>query len=322
MSPRRPFQMRVDLGPNPPDQIVYEVHIEPPVKHAAHYIGRSRDGGVEGLQRRLAQHGGPEGARLLQVARQRGSTWRLVRTWTGDGRKERQLKTRSGALYCPECTEHPMEGGKPPRAGAKYLTRRQRAEQQQQQIQEKAGRDPDGFSWAGILIGRGGWEMTDAEMERAIPHIEALEAGWLREKREREMTEAEKAGAETAAQLITAQADAGMHPGRIAERQEDLTAGLLSDAAGAEGVQFARGYDWTAQALVCDLKEAAEGREPQPLPRVLSETERARERAPVAAELPDGTPHPQLAEHGWEVQGGIYQRTGQARVRDMELEAG
>src|SRR5258708_7057039 len=131
------FKQFVHVGDSPPRQIVYEVHIEPPVEHAAHYIGRSPDGGVAGLVRRLAKHGGSEGARLLQVAKQRGSTWRLVRTWEGDGRKQRQLKTRSGALYCPDCTEHPMEGATPPRPGAKYLTRRRREEKRQQKEEQR-----------------------------------------------------------------------------------------------------------------------------------------------------------------------------------------
>src|SRR5258708_27769365 len=101
MSRWKPFPFMAHLLDNAPRQIVYEVHIEPPVEHAAHYIGRSPDGGTAGLERRLARHGGSEGARLPQIAKERGSTWRLVRTWAGDGRTERQLKTRYGALYCP-----------------------------------------------------------------------------------------------------------------------------------------------------------------------------------------------------------------------------
>ena len=138
----------------------------------------------------------------------------------------------------------------------------------------------------------------------------------------RPLEEPAAAGGRTAGQLVIAQADAGMDPGRIAGKQEDIAAGLLSEAETEEGRRFAQGYDWTAEALMRDLQDAAEGREPQPLPRVLSEAERAPEAAPVAAGLEDGTPHPQLAHLGWEVRGGIYQRTGRARARDLELEAG
>src|SRR5258708_40307291 len=98
---------------------------------------RSPDGGTAGLERRLARHGGSEGARLLQIAKERGSTWRLVRTWAGGGRKERPLKTRSGALHCPDGTRHPMEGATPPRPGAKYLTRKQREGRRQQKEEKK-----------------------------------------------------------------------------------------------------------------------------------------------------------------------------------------
>ncbi len=286
----KPIKPFVHDGDNPPRQIVYEVHIEPPVEHARHYIGRSPDGGVAGLVRRLAKHGTSEGARLLQVAKERGSTWHLVRTWEGDGRKERQLKTRSGALYCPECTEHPMEGTSLPRPGAKYLTKKQREERRQQKEEKR---------------------MSLWELERQGSDLE-----------DNPLEEPAAAGSRTAGQLVIAQADAGMDPRRIAEKQEDIAAGLLSEAETDEGRQFARGYDWTAGTLTRELREAAEGREPRPLPRVLSEAERNPQAVPLASGLEDGTPHPQLAHLGWEARGGVYQRTGQAHVRDLELEAG
>ena len=56
-----------------------------------------------------------------------------------------------------------------------------------------------------------------------------------------------------------------------------------------------------------------------PLPRVLEPAEVSPVSAPVAAALPDGTPHadPYLAERGWQAQGGVYARQPQA-----QLEAG
>jgi hypothetical protein len=298
--------MRVDLSENPPSQIVYEVHIEPPVEHAAHYIGRSPDGGISGLVRRLAKHGGSEGARLLQVAKQRGSTWHLVRTWEGGGRKERQLKTRSGALYCPECAEHPLPGNREPRQDAKYLTRRQREEKRHAQAQRE--KDPYADMHAEELTYS---EVADRltvtqrstpeDWEKAIPYIEALEAGWLREKQEREMRQEMEAAAEAATETFTAMADAGVEPGRIATWHDEVAAELWNDAETAEAKAFARGYDDTVRTLVRDLEEA--------------------ELAPMAATLPDGAPHadPFLAARGWEAQGGIYRRAGQA---ERELEAG
>ena len=53
----------------------YLVHLDPPVAgHAGHYLGSAAD-----LDRRLAQHGTSEGARLLEVqVKERGGTFRLV----------------------------------------------------------------------------------------------------------------------------------------------------------------------------------------------------------------------------------------------------
>ena len=103
--------------------------------------------------------------------------------------------------------------------------------------------------------------------------------------------QAGRAGAETAAQIVCAQASAGMEPDRIGAHHEDLAAGLLSDAATPDGQAFARGYDDTAATLAADLRAEAG-------------------RAPQAAGQPDGTPHsdPFLAARGWHVDRGMYTR--------------
>ena len=56
--------------------------------------------------------------------------------------------------------------------------------------------------------------------------------------------------------------------------------------------------------------------QPEPLPRQLGPAEAADALAPLAAELPDGTPHadPALAVRGWQAQGGIYTRQPQAQM--------
>jgi hypothetical protein len=56
--------------------------------------------------------------------------------------------------------------------------------------------------------------------------------------------------------------------------------------------------------------------QPTPLPRQLGPAEAADALAPLAAELPDGTPHahPFLAERGWQAQGGLYVRQAQAQA--------
>jgi hypothetical protein len=66
---------------------------------ARHYSGSARD-----LQARLAEHEKGQGARLLQVIKAAGITWRLARTWPGGRDRERQLKNQGGASRrCPEC---------------------------------------------------------------------------------------------------------------------------------------------------------------------------------------------------------------------------
>jgi hypothetical protein len=79
----------------------YLVHLDPPVAgHAGHYLGSATD-----LYRRLAQHGTGEGARLLEVqVKERGGTFRLVRTWPGGREVEHQLKSgHQGNRLCPDC---------------------------------------------------------------------------------------------------------------------------------------------------------------------------------------------------------------------------
>jgi len=79
----------------------YLVHLDPPVAgHAGHYLGSAAD-----LDRRLAQHGTSEGARLLEVqVKERGGTFRLVRTWPGGREVEHRLKNgHQGNRLCPDC---------------------------------------------------------------------------------------------------------------------------------------------------------------------------------------------------------------------------
>lgn len=80
--------------------IVYLYHFSSKVSdHAGHYLGSCDD-----LDKRdwLHQHG--KGARLLQVAKERGIKFWIVRTWVGDRKLERKLKNRKNAAkLCPIC---------------------------------------------------------------------------------------------------------------------------------------------------------------------------------------------------------------------------
>ncbi len=82
---------------------VYMVHFDTPYRHARHYTGWTRD-----LDARLETHREGRGARLMEVVKDAGITWRLARTWPGGRDRERAIKNRHEApKLCPECTPEP-----------------------------------------------------------------------------------------------------------------------------------------------------------------------------------------------------------------------
>lgn len=83
----------------------YLLHLDPPYKHAAHYLGYADD-----IQRRIEEHEAGAGARLTQVAVGAGCRLVLARIWPGAGKAyERTLKKQRGSSrLCPICKEaHP-----------------------------------------------------------------------------------------------------------------------------------------------------------------------------------------------------------------------
>jgi hypothetical protein len=84
------------------ESVVYLLHFSEPISplHTAqHYLGWTND-----LYRRLRAHEQGHGARLTQVALERGIRWRLAAIWPGDRGYERLLKRRKGApRFCPIC---------------------------------------------------------------------------------------------------------------------------------------------------------------------------------------------------------------------------
>src|SRR5215472_3716865 len=131
----QPFVYLEHLGLSAPQMVVYLYHLDPPYKHAAHYLGSTDD-----LDRRDAEHGGPHGARLLQVQKQAGGTWHLVRTWAGGRQKESELKSNNGKRYCPECTPRPLPGINTQHRVRK--TRCQRAQDKQRRDAQQQVRTP------------------------------------------------------------------------------------------------------------------------------------------------------------------------------------
>jgi hypothetical protein len=105
-----------------------------------------------------------------------------------------------------------------------------------------------------------------------------------------------------ASRSIAAAYAAGASLDAIAARHDDLSVSLASDAQTGPGRAYAAEFADTGRALIADLRQdaaAARG-----------------ELVPAASSLPDGTPHPEpfLARRGWEVHGGVYQRTAAGRT--------
>jgi predicted GIY-YIG superfamily endonuclease len=83
--------------------MVYLIHFDRPYKHAQHYIGYT-----EQLDKRIHSHEHTaDGARLLQVVREAGIGFSVVRTWPeGDRSFERRLKRqKKSRCLCPVCRE-------------------------------------------------------------------------------------------------------------------------------------------------------------------------------------------------------------------------
>jgi hypothetical protein len=89
--------------------MVYLLHFDRPIseRHTAqHYIGWSIH-----LPSRAIAHLRGRGARLTQVARERGIGFVIAAAWPGDRHLERRMKNRKNApRYCPLCLgQHAVE---------------------------------------------------------------------------------------------------------------------------------------------------------------------------------------------------------------------
>jgi len=87
----------------------YLLHFDKPIsdRHTCqHYIGYTS----KTLAQRIAEHRAGTGARLTQVAKERGIGFVVVRTWANvTKRDERKLKNRKGSnRFCPVCRGLPI----------------------------------------------------------------------------------------------------------------------------------------------------------------------------------------------------------------------
>lgn len=82
---------------------IYLLHLDPPYKHAKHYLGWT---GKEDVYDRVLQHVAGRGSPLVRAAVQAGSLVVVARTWADSDRfEERRLKGHSSTRYCPICNE-------------------------------------------------------------------------------------------------------------------------------------------------------------------------------------------------------------------------
>ena len=81
-------------------QVVYTLHLWPPLGHAGHYTGTTPE---RRLAQRLTDHALGRGARLTQVQVERGGTWVLAQTQPGGRTTERRLKQHGATRRCQVC---------------------------------------------------------------------------------------------------------------------------------------------------------------------------------------------------------------------------
>ena len=92
-----------------PQEVVYTLHFDPPYepypgapayKSAGHYTGRARE---HRLEQRLLEHEQGRGARITQVQREAGGTWRLASVEPGGAVLLQLPFPVSAARRCPIC---------------------------------------------------------------------------------------------------------------------------------------------------------------------------------------------------------------------------
>jgi hypothetical protein len=87
---------------DPEEGTVYLEHLDQPLCHARHYLGWTAE---ETPDARHRQHVRGVGARMLQVANERGITYGVARTWPGARDLERRLKGQHNSpRLCPICS--------------------------------------------------------------------------------------------------------------------------------------------------------------------------------------------------------------------------
>jgi len=272
----RDFPQFVHGGPEEPDELCYLYHLDPPYKHAGHYLGTTE----LGLEERGRYHEQGAGARLLDVQRQHGGTWHLVRTWAGGRLKERALKMQSGKRYCPECTEHPRAGDEMPDPKRHiYLTRKERAALKAEREQAEKGREARRHNGPGVEarefepVPEQRWpEKTQEQIEQEEQQLTEMEALWIRQAKEKDMQrtteEARLEGGQAGEREVLEGITRGMDPGAAMERHEEIAGWLDREAETPEDRAFADAYftsgRYAGESLTEEIRDPQSYAELQP----------------------------------------------------------
>ena len=125
----------------------------------------------------MAKHGTSDGARLLQVQKERGGSWHIARTWPGGKYEERAIKQwKQAPRLCPDCTPGTGRGAL---AGLAHAAGRIRAGQAR--YLAGPGGEPDGDQ---VLLSRAARGREDAARflslwrDASADQIEHAAAAW------------------------------------------------------------------------------------------------------------------------------------------------
>lgn len=86
---------------------IYVLHFDTPLEHARHYTGSTTN-----LRKRLQAHAKGTGARLTEVIKEKGITWRLASLFQCKTNQHRSVERRikkqnNGPRYCKICQKNP-----------------------------------------------------------------------------------------------------------------------------------------------------------------------------------------------------------------------
>jgi hypothetical protein len=266
---------------------------------------------------RFAEHLAGKGAVLTRAAVRAGIGLKLARIWENTTKdREDSLKHQGGARrFCPECGVKPaacrLASDTPPRRLSLYEL-------------ERLGTTSDGTPLPVVTT----YPSPAAAPDKAASREE--DAMFGREKRAAARAEAAR---QAEADALFAEADrwadlAGEPPDfrqeitreRAARIMQQLGEPVTPDARPQAPEPVLSGAERDAEIdrlaeLFPEPEASGPGTAPDPFPKTLQPAA-SRTLAPLAATLPDGTPHadPFLAGRGWQARGGIYVRQPQTQI--------